>query len=93
MILTFINCWDVKWATIVQDTFTYAKLFALFAIIVAGGYMLYMGKFSERDTTKNTIHFKSSFKMYYYLQNLKEHEYLCQNGRIRVRYTGWLKSK
>lgn len=43
-VLTFINCWDVKWATWVQDVFTYAKLLALFIIIASGLYMLYLGK-------------------------------------------------
>lgn len=45
MVLTFINCWDVKWATTVQDYFTYAKLIALFLIIGVGGYLLCMGEF------------------------------------------------
>lgn len=44
-ILAFINCWDVKWATRVQDIFTYAKLLALFIIIFAGAYQLFTGKF------------------------------------------------
>lgn len=44
VVLTFINCWDVKWATAVQDIFTYAKLFALFLIIGFGAYLLYEGK-------------------------------------------------
>lgn len=44
VVLTFVNCWDVKWATAVQDIFTYAKLFALFLIIGFGAYLLCMGK-------------------------------------------------
>lgn len=47
VLLTFINCWDVKWATRVQDTFTYAKLLALLVIITTGVYQLYAGKCSD----------------------------------------------
>lgn len=47
MLLTFVNCWDVKWATNVQDIFTYAKLFALFLIIGVGAYLLFAGKYSK----------------------------------------------
>ncbi|GJQ85027.1 hypothetical protein Trydic_g3688 [Trypoxylus dichotomus] len=43
-VLTFVNCYDVKWATRVQDVFTYAKLLALFIIIAAGVYQLTQGK-------------------------------------------------
>lgn len=42
-VLTFVNCYDVKWATRVQDIFTYAKLLALVIIIAAGGVQLYNG--------------------------------------------------
>ena len=39
-----VNCWDVKWATKVQDLFTFAKLFALVVIIFAGIYQMAISK-------------------------------------------------
>lgn len=43
-LLTFINCYNVKWATKVQDTFTMAKVVALLIIIFAGFYHMIVGK-------------------------------------------------
>lgn len=42
-LLTAINCYNVKWATRVQDIFTGTKIFALIIIMVAGFYWLCTG--------------------------------------------------
>ena len=42
--LCFVNCYSVKWATLVQGVFTYAKVFALIVIIFTGFYMIGIGK-------------------------------------------------
>ncbi|XP_019887696.1 Y+L amino acid transporter 2 isoform X2 [Ooceraea biroi] len=42
-LLTAINCYNVKWATRVQDIFTATKIFALLIIMVAGFWWLCMG--------------------------------------------------
>ncbi|KAK1138117.1 hypothetical protein K0M31_002602 [Melipona bicolor] len=42
-LLTAINCYNVKWATRVQDIFTGTKIFALVIIMVAGFWWLCLG--------------------------------------------------
>ena len=46
-VLAFINCWNVRWATTVQDVFTYAKLLALFIIMATGVVQLGKGESLE----------------------------------------------
>ncbi|XP_021962322.1 Y+L amino acid transporter 2 isoform X2 [Folsomia candida] len=69
--LTFVNCWNVKWATTIQDWFTYAKLLALFMIIGTGVVQLCYGKTeyftwegTEADPTKIALSFYSGLFAY-----------------------------
>lgn len=43
VLLTFINSYNVKWATRVQDWFTFAKVMALLLIIVFGAIRFFQG--------------------------------------------------
>merc|ERR1740128_1347966 len=70
-LLTFINCYEVKWATFVQEFFTYAKLLALFIIIATGIVQLGRGKVenftwenTETDVTKIALSFYSGLFAY-----------------------------
>ena len=69
--MTFVNCWEVKWATFVQDIFTYAKLLALFIIIGTGIVQLCKGEVqyfnwneTETDVTKIALSFYSGLFAY-----------------------------
>lgn len=56
-LLTFVNCYNVKWATFVQNYFTLAKVIALLIIIIAGLYWLIAGNtenFSDPWTGTST---------------------------------------
>lgn len=70
-LLTFVNCWDVKWSTRVQDFFTYGKLIALATIIITGVVQLCYGNTqyfnfenTETDVTKIALSFYSGLFAY-----------------------------
>merc|ERR1712051_1049333 len=70
-ILSFVNCYEVKWATFIQDYFTLAKLLALFLIIATGFVQLGRGKTgnftwdnTEDDITKIALSFYSGLFAY-----------------------------
>lgn len=70
-ILAFVNCYEVKWATFIQDIFTYAKLLALFIIIATGIVQLGRGKTenftwdeTEQDFSKIILSFYSGLFAY-----------------------------
>ncbi|PAA49466.1 hypothetical protein BOX15_Mlig030785g5, partial [Macrostomum lignano] len=56
LLLTIINITKVKWAVRIQDTFSFAKLIALGAIIMTGLVVLAMGKV-ENILPENTFDF------------------------------------
>ncbi|XP_069698385.1 Y+L amino acid transporter 2 [Periplaneta americana] len=54
-LLTVINCYNVKWATRVQDIFTGTKILALVIIVIAGMWVLGSGKTENfRSPMSNT---------------------------------------
>lgn len=60
--LTTINCVSVRLSTLIQDTFTVAKVFALVMIILTGAYLLIRGRpenlasFQVHTQLKQIIH-------------------------------------
>ena len=54
-LLTFINCYDVKETSMMQNVFMFAKILALGIIIIAGLAWLMMGKL-DSNITLRTFH-------------------------------------
>lgn len=54
-ILTWVNCESVRWATRVQDIFTFAKLGALILIIICGFVQIFKGDAPHLDPAASMI--------------------------------------
>ena len=68
VLLTFINCYNVKWATRVQDWFTFAKIVALLIIVACGFMQIVNGNYqnlsypnSFEGTTNSPGHISLAF--------------------------------
>jgi L-type amino acid transporter 5 len=50
-ILTWVNCYSVKWSIRLQNSFTLTKVIALVMVIVVGAYYIFAGKTDGRLTS------------------------------------------
>jgi len=55
LVLTFINCYSVRYATLIQDSFAGAKVFALALIICAGGWHVSAAFISDDGQTISNL--------------------------------------
>ncbi|RWS06497.1 large neutral amino acids transporter small subunit 2-like protein [Dinothrombium tinctorium] len=66
-LLIFVNCYNVKWATRVQNTFTLAKIFALCIIIIVGVVVLFKGEEENfNDAFRGTTSSPGSIALSFY---------------------------
>ena len=80
----FINCGSVKWATRIQDTFTFGKLIALVILIVIGLIEVGSGKQKQvqlwhlnnnNNNNNNNIIIIIIINYYYFYTNVKHLKY------------------
>ena len=85
-----MNCYEVKWATFIQDIFTYAKLLALFIIIGTGIVQLGRGK-TENFTWEDTETDITKIALSFYSGELKIRVHKCISFFVSglFAYNGW----
>lgn len=67
VLLTFINCWNVNWATRVQSIFTVTKVFALAIVIIIGFIQLGKGEIEHIENGfENTKASPGAFALAFY---------------------------